>query len=302
MSTSSDKRGAPPPVVIVTGGSGKVGRAVCRDLAEHGYRTLNLDLAPPATPQGAFAHCDLTDFGAVMGAFTGIDASPLRPLLGGSAPIAGIVHMGAIPGPGRHPDAEVFRVNTLSTYNVFSAAARLGIARVVWASSETLLGLPLDAAKIPYVPLDEAVDRPEWSYALAKSLGEHMARDFVRWHPRMTILGLRFSNVMEPHDYAGFGAWQGRPGARIFNLWGYVDARDCAQACRLALTAPVSGADSFIVAAADTVMDRPSRELMAEVLPNVPIRGALEGRQSLLSIDKARRILGYEPRYSWRDP
>jgi nucleoside-diphosphate-sugar epimerase len=104
---------------------------------------------------------------------------------------------------------------------------------------------------------------------------------------------------MEPHDYERFPSWQDDPQARRWNLWGYVDARDVAQSCRLGLEVDVSGAEAFIVAAADTVMERPSAELMAEVYPDVPLR-AVSGTNTLLSIEKARRVLGYEPVHSWR--
>jgi nucleoside-diphosphate-sugar epimerase len=194
----------------------------------------------------------------------------------------------------------VFRTNITSTHTVFAAAWRLGLKRVVWASSETTLGLPFDTPP-EYAPVDEEHPlRPESSYALSKVLGEEMARQFNRWSG-VPIVGLRFSNVMERADYAAFPAFQDDPRLRKWNLWGYVDESHVAQSCRLALEADVAGAEAFVIAAGDTVMRRPSRDLMAEVFPGVPVRDGVDGHATLLGIDKARRVLGYAPEFTWRE-
>jgi nucleoside-diphosphate-sugar epimerase len=198
-------------------------------------------------------------------------------------------------------DPVTFSNNTLSTYNVFEAARRLGIKNIVWASSETVLGLPFETPP-PYVPIDEEYASPESAYSLSKLLGEEMAKQFCRWDPEMKIIGLRFSNVMEPHDYAAFPDFEKDPHGRKWNLWGYIDARDAAQAIRRALEAPFKGADVFIIANSDTVMSRPTSELLAEVFPKVALKKQLGPNETLLSIEKARRVLGYEPQHSWRDP
>jgi nucleoside-diphosphate-sugar epimerase len=272
--------------VVVTGGSGKAGRAVVRDLLEHGYEVLNADVVEPREPLCPFLRTDLTDLGQTFEVLQGADR---------------IVHLAAIPAPGRHPEGETFRNNTISTYNVFSAATSLGIRRIVWASSETTLGLPFDREKPAYAPIDEEHPLyPESSYALSKTISEEMARQFART-TGVAFAGFRISNIMEPpHDYEKFPTFQDDPQLRRWNLWGYVDARDVAQACRLGLEAKFTGAEVFIIAAADTVMERESRDLMAEVYPDVPLR-EVEGRGTLLSIEKARRVLGYEPRHSWRE-
>ena len=205
----------------------------------------------------------------------------------------------------------------LSTYNVFSAAALLGLGRVVWASSETVLGLPfgqshgqslLDPSAAPghlptpdYVPIDEEHPlRPHSSYSLSKVLSEEMARQFARWS-NIPFVGLRYSAIREPAEYAGFPESSRDPHAGEWNVWGYVDARDVAQASRLSLTADVRGADVFIIAAGDTASDRPNSELLRESFPNVALRPGTGEHDTLLSIDKARRVLGYAPAYSWRD-
>ncbi len=278
--------------VVVTGGSGKVGRACVKDLLSHGYEVVNVDTVPAAVEICPFVRADLTDFGQTLEVLSEVD-DRLRD-------IEALVHLAAIPAPGKEPNAVIFKVNTLSTYNVFEAARRLGIRNVVWASSETVLGLPFNTPP-PYAPVDEEyAGRPETAYSLSKLLGEEMAKQFCRWDPDLKIVGLRFSNVMEPADYAQFPSFDADSRLRKWNLWGYIDARDAAQAIRLALEAPIKGAEIFIIANADTVMSRPNAELMAEVFPSVPLNDGAGANETLLSIEKARRVLGYEPRHSWR--
>ena len=278
--------------VVVTGGSGKVGRACVADLLAHGYDVVNVDAVPPAVENCPFVQADLSDFGQAFEVLSEVD-DRLRD-------IDALVHLAAIPAPGRNPNAVIFKVNTLSTYNVFEAARRVGIRNIVWASSETVLGLPFDTPP-PYAPVDEEyAGRPESAYSLSKLLGEEMAKQFCRWDPELKIIGLRFSNVMEPADYARFPSFDADARLRKWNLWAYIDARDAAQAIRKAIEAPIKGAEVFIIANADTVMSRPNAELMAEVFPGVPLKEGLGDNETLLSIAKARRLLGYEPQHGWR--
>jgi nucleoside-diphosphate-sugar epimerase len=278
--------------VIVTGGSGKVGRACVEDLLHHGYEVFNLDLARPAKQLCPFTRVDFTDFGQTVEALSEIDD-----LYHG---VEAVVHLAAIPGPTQFPNSVTFEVNTVSTYNIFEAARKLGIKNVVWASSETLLGLPFNVSP-PYLPVDEEYPaRPETSYSLSKLLGEEMAKQYCRWDPDLKIVGLRFSNVMEPPDYAKFPGYDSDAKLRRWNLWGYIDSRDAAQAIRKALEAPLKGFSAFIIANAETVMSRPNAELIAECFPGVRIQKELGPNETLLSIEKARRVLGYEPQHSWR--
>ena len=271
--------------IVVTGGSGKGGAWVVRDLREHGHDVLNVDTRHDGSAFGLCLLADLTDLGQAQEALSGADA---------------VVHFAAIPAPQLRPDGETFRNNSMSTYNVFAAAVAHGIKRVVWASSETVLGLPFDTPPL-FAPIDETIEpRPETSYALSKLVGETMAEQFAR-RTATTFVGLRISNIMEPRDYGLFPGYWDDAQIRRWNLWGYVDARDVAAAARLGLEADVDGAVVCIVAAADTVMTRPSADLMAEVFPSVPLRRAVEGRETLLSIDRARRVLGYEPAHRWED-
>jgi nucleoside-diphosphate-sugar epimerase len=280
--------------IVVTGGSGKLGRAAVAELLEHGNEVWIADIVAPRPDVAArFTRVDLADFGQVYELFRGIDE--------GWDSIDGLVHLAAIPGPAQVPNAALFGNNVRGSYHVFAAARHAGIRNIVFASSETVLGLPFDTPP-PYAPLDEEYPvRPETAYSLGKALDEEMARHFCRWDPQLKMIGLRFSNVMEPADYARFTSFDADPLVRKWNLWGYIDARDGAQAIRLALEHPSSGMDVFIIANADTVMSRSSASLMAEVFPGVPVRKELGVHETLLSIDKARRVLGYEPRHSWRE-
>jgi nucleoside-diphosphate-sugar epimerase len=270
--------------IAVTGGSGKLGRAVVAHLREQGHEVLVLDRE--AERDGASLAVDLTNYGHVVDALEGLEA---------------VVHLAAIPAPGIVPDAATFENNMLSTYNVLQAARKAGIKRIVTASSETVLGLPFDVPP-PYIPVDEEYDsRPESVYSLTKHLEEELARKLVRWDPELSISAMRFSNVMAPEDYAGFAEFQDDATLRKWNLWGYIDARDGAQAVLRALELGAPGFEVFIIAAADTVMTRSNESLVAEVFPAVEVRGELGMHDTMLSIAKARRVLGYEPQYSWRD-
>ncbi|WP_423462691.1 NAD-dependent epimerase/dehydratase family protein [Promicromonospora sp. MS192] len=278
--------------VVVTGASGKLGRFVVEHLADAGYAVAATDrVAPPPGSPGDFTVADLTDLGQVVELLSGVDER---------RPADAVVHLSAIPAPGLATNAATFGNNVPSTYNVLRAAQVVGIRNIVTASSETVLGLPFDVPP-PYLPVDEEYDvLPQSTYSLGKSLEEEMARHFARWDPELKVAALRFSNVMTPQDYARFPSWQDDAQARRWNLWGYIDGRDGAQAVRRALEAEFTGFEAFVIANADTVMERDSADLAAEVFPDVPHRRPIEGRETLLGIDKARRVLGYAPEHSWR--
>jgi nucleoside-diphosphate-sugar epimerase len=272
--------------IAVTGGSGKAGRATVAALEEAEVEVVSIDVAASADPDASTLVVDLTDPGQAFEALFGFDA---------------VVHLAAIPAPNIRTDAETFRNNMLSTYNVFSAATKLGHDRIVWASSETLIGLPFDRERPAYAPIDEDHPLlPESHYALSKLAGETIAGQFNRWSG-IPIVSLRISNIMEPDDYRRFPSFWGDPRIRAWNLWGYVDARDVAQSVVKSLRADITGSEAFLIAADDTCMTQPSLELMAEVYPDVTIREGVAGHSTLLAIDKARGMLGYDPQHSWRD-
>ncbi|NQX28816.1 NAD(P)-dependent oxidoreductase [Microbacteriaceae bacterium VKM Ac-2854] len=276
--------------IAVTGGSGKLGRSVVTRLRDQGHEVVNLDRAGERGP--GFVRIDITNYGEVVDALQSVNDQ--------HSGVDALVHLAAIPAPGILPDIATFHNNMLATFNVFHAAIRLGITNIVYASSETVLGLPFDVDP-PYIPVDEDYPaRPESVYSLTKHLEEQLAIELCRWHPELKIIGLRFSNVMDPADYAEF-PFDADARTRKWNLWGYIDGRDGAQAVQKALELDALGFDRFIIAAADTVMTRPNAELVAEVFPNAPIKRPFSDTETLLSIDKARRILGFAPEHSWRD-
>ena len=273
--------------VCVTGGSGRAGRAVVADLLEHGHRVVSVDLVPPTPDLGAavILRADLTDYGQAAEVLADADA---------------VIHLANIPAPQIRTPAVTFNANMAMNFNVFRAASEARLARVVWASSETTLGLPFDVPP-RYAPVDEDhYPVPTTTYALSKVASETIAGHFAQWSG-IPFIALRFSNILGPPDYQEFPSYWGDPMARKWNLWGYIDERDAAASCRLALEADIAGSASFIIAAADTVMTRPSAELMREAFPGVPLTRDVRGNDTLLSIDRARRALGFAPQHSWRD-
>lgn len=277
--------------IALTGSSGKLGTVVARELRAAGHDVIGLDVVGTRGPE--FVQVDLTDYGQVVDALTAVNDR--------HDGFDAVVHLGAIPAPGIRSDVATFHNNMTATFNVFWAAVRLGIRRIVYASSETVLGLPFDAPP-PYIPVDEEyAPRPESVYSLVKTLEERMAVELVRWHPDLSITAFRFSNVMVPEDYAEFPSFDADARRRKWNLWGYIDARDGAHAVQRALEVAPVGFETYIIAAADTVMSRPNAELVAEVFPGVEHKREFGEHETLLSIDKARRLLGYDPQHSWRD-
>ena len=284
--------------IAVTGGSGKLGHTVVDVLRQAGHEVVNLDVAGARGP--GFVRVDLTNYGETIDALFGENDPSAGPDQATRPAFDALVHLAAIPAPGIVSDVATFHNNILSTFNVFQAARRAGIRNIVYASSETVLGLPFDVPP-PYIPVDEDYPaRPESMYSLVKHLEEQMAIELVRWDPKLKIIALRFSNVMDPDDYAAFPAFDADASLRRWNLWGYIDGRDGAQAVLKALELDTVGFDRFIIAAADTVMSRSNSELVAEVFPDVPVTRDLGEHDTLLSINKARRLLGYDPQHSWR--
>jgi nucleoside-diphosphate-sugar epimerase len=276
--------------IAVTGGSGKLGTAVVERLSASGHEVFNLDVAGSRETS---IRVDFTDYGQTLDALLGVNDT--------YAGLDALVHLAAIPAPGIRSDVATFDNNMLSTFHVLHAAKRAGIRNIVTASSETVLGLPFETPP-PYIPVDEEYPaRPESVYSLTKHLEEQLAIQLTRWDEELKIVALRFSNVMNPADYTEFPSYDQDARLRKWNLWGYIDSRDGAQAVEKALEWEGKGFERFIIAAADTVMTRSNADLVAEVFPDTPLRGDLGENTTLLSIDKARRVLGYAPEFSWRD-
>ncbi|OCP35837.1 NAD-dependent epimerase/dehydratase family protein [Ensifer sp. LC163] len=288
--------------IIFTGGSGKAGRHVVQYLVERDHQVLNLDTRPLDNPKVRTLTTDITDSGQVFNAlssYTGLhefDPS-LRP-----QPIDAVVHFAAIPRIMIAPDNELFRVNALGTYNVIEAAVKLGIRKVVIASSETTYGLVFaNEPRTPaYFPLDEEYDvDPMDSYALSKVVNEQTARAFAL-RSGIDIYALRIGNVIEPHEYELFPGWFANPGFRKRIAWSYIDARDLGQITLRAVEKDGLGFQIFNAASDDTSSDLPTRELIDRFYPGVPLKRELGEFETLLSNRKAREVLGFRSEHGWR--
>ncbi len=278
--------------IVVTGGSGASGRVVVRELLGRGHEVINIDRVSSTDGGAGFREVDLTEFGDTLAAMVGSEA---------------VVHLAANPEPDfdDYTGFQRFHNNTLSTFNVFNAAVSLGIRRVVWASSETVLGFPFETNRPLRIPVTEDDPiQPQNCYAISKAACEEVARHFARLHG-MTFVGLRLSNILYESGHRDLyskipGYWDDIE-SRKFNLWGYIDSRDVARCVAIALRAPIEGAQTYIIAARDSIMNRPSAELVAAAFPGVDVDPQLGDFDALISSAKAERDFGFAPAYSWRD-
>ena len=275
--------------IAVTGGSGLAGAAVVSHLLDAGCEVISIDRRPPPHPISEFRLVDCEDLGQIYGACHGADA---------------IAHLAAIPRPTQHSPDQVFRTNIMATFNIFEAAANLEIPRVVYISSMSVLGLPFSYTpiRLAYLPIDEAHPHaPQDAYALSKTLGEDIARAFVRrMAGGMSVVSLRFPWIHSPQTFQSVlkPLWDD-PAAGASNLWGYIDTRDVAGACRLALQADTSGHETFYISAPNTFMKTDSLQLAQAYYPEAEFRTRLDGNQSLFDNSKAVAMLGYESQFSW---
>jgi nucleoside-diphosphate-sugar epimerase len=273
--------------IVVTGGSGLAGRAVVAHLLARGLAVTNVDVVP-GEESAPFRRADLVDLGQTYGALRGAEA---------------VVHFAAIPRPTFDVPEVVFRTNVMSAFNVLEAAHALGIHRLVFASSVSVLGFPFYERPFApaYVPIDEAHPLlPQDAYALSKVVGEELAAGFAR-RGRLSVISLRFPWIHTPQTFADQvrPVWAD-PGAGAPNLWSYVDTRDVAEAVRLALSVEAAGHEACFIAAADSFMPVPSPELVKAQFPTTVIREGFSAFAALLSSAKAERLLGYRSQYSWR--
>ena len=289
--------------IIFTGGSGKAGKHVIQYLVDRGHQVLNLDTKPLPNPKVRTLITDITDSGQVFNAlssYTGLhefDPS-LRP-----QPIDAVVHFAAIPRIMITPDNEVFRINTMGTYHVIEAAVKLGIRKIVIASSETTYGLVFaNEPRNPiHFPLEEdyPVD-PMDSYALSKVCNEKTAQAFAL-RSGFDIYALRIGNVIEPDEYQLFPKWFADPGFRRRIAWSYIDARDLGQIVDRAIAKDGLGFQIFNAANDETSSNLPTRELIDRFYPGAPLKRNIGEFESLLSNRKTREVLGFRQEHSWRD-
>ena len=278
--------------VVVTGGAGRSGSKIAAHLRDSGAEVLTVDIVParsgaPGSQIGAHLVADLEDLGQTVEALQGADA---------------VIHLAAVWAQGVRTPTLTLDTNVRTTFNVFEASALAGVRRVVWASTQSVVGTPWNDDNLPdYLPVDEAhASRPRMTYALSKYVGEQVAPYFAGFRG-LEVLGLRLAWMIHEDGWQVVSEWQKNPMSRRFNAFVYVDVRDVSAACASALEAPVTGAHVLNIGAGDTCMDIPSGDLAGAAFPGVLLRRSLEGYESLVSIDAAADLIGYRPTYSWRD-
>ena len=289
--------------IFFTGGSGKAGKHVIPYLLDQGHKVMNVDLMPLDHPGVNNIVADITDSGQMfnaMSSYTGLDE--LEP--GHGVPkFDAVVHFAAVPRILLKPDNETFRINTIGTYNVIEAAVKLGIPKIIIASSETTYGICFsDGQTDPKVlPLEEDYDvDPMDSYGLSKVVNEQTARSFQR-RSGFDIYALRIGNVIEPHEYAQlFPHYFTHPEVRRRNAFCYIDARDLGQIVDLCLRKDGLGYQIFNAGNDHNGAILPSQELAQTFFPNVPISRELGEHEALFSNRKIREVLGFSEQHNWQ--
>jgi len=292
--------------IVFTGGSGKAGRHALPYLLAQGHEVLNLDLVPFPDPTANVytLKTDLTDPGQVFNALTAHfnGAGFNRPGPPPGAPDV-VIHFAAVPSNNLVPDNKCFQVNTLSTYNVIEAACKLGVKKIIIASSETTYGVCFAQGDVDFhsFPLEEDYDvDPMDSYALSKICGEKTARTFARRFG-VDIYALRIGNVIEPSDYATrFPDFIKNPMSRKRCAWSYIDARDLGQICHLATKKSGLGFQVFNATNDTITTDIPTAEFLKKACPNVQVTRQLGEWEAPLSNRKTREVLGFKEEHNWR--
>lgn len=290
--------------ILFTGGSGKAGSHVVRHLVAQGHRVLNLDLKPSNIPGAFDMTADLTDAGQLFSAMSGITAFDELDAGPGVPTFDAVIHFAAIPRIQLRPDPECFRVNTVSTYNVLEAAVKLGVPKVMFASSETTYAICFAHGEVcpEYIPVDEEHPTvPHDAYAMSKVCNEVCGRSF---HARsgIDIYALRLNNVIEPHEYAELSPeWRSNPACRRRNVFAYIDTRDLSHFIDCALATDGLGYQVFNVANGDSAVGMPSAEVIAKFYADIPLKRELGEFETFYAIDKARRMLEFNPESRWRE-
>ena len=289
--------------IFFTGGSGKAGKHVIPYLLNQGHRVMNVDLTPLDHPDVDNLTADITDSGQIfnaMSSYAGLDE--LEP--GNGIPkFDAVVHFAAVPRILLKPDNETFRVNTIGTYNVIEAAVKLGIKKVIIASSETTYGICFADGKTDpkSLPLEEDYDvDPMDSYGLSKVVNEKTARSF-QLRSGIDIYALRIGNVIEPNEYAElFPHYFKHPEVRRRNAFCYIDARDLGQIVNLCLQKDGLGYEVFNAGNDHNGAVIPSKQLAEQFFPGVPLTRDLEEHEALFSNRKIREVLGFKEQHNWR--
>lgn len=289
--------------VFFTGGSGKAGKWAIRHLQDQGHTVVNADRVPSGIDVSELL-IDLCDAGQVIGAmsqftdFHELDAGTGVPVYDA------VVHFAAVPRVMIGTDCECFRQNTLSTYNVMEAAVKLGIPKIIFASSETTYAVCFADGELKpdYVPIDEEHPTvPHDSYAMSKVCNEVTGRSFQA-RSGADIYGLRINNVIEPHEYAeNFPAFMDDPTTRRRNIFAYIDARDLGHMVDCCLKTDGLGYEVFNVSNDDMSVGISSDEVIERFYEGVPVRREMRPDETFYANDKARRMVGFTPKHSWRD-
>jgi nucleoside-diphosphate-sugar epimerase len=289
--------------ILFTGGSGKAGKHSVAYLLEQGHSVLNLDQVNFDHPKVLTRLADITDAGQVfdvMGSYANYDELAQG---AGVPKFDAVVHFAAVPRLLMTSDNECYRVNTLGTYNVIDAAIKMGVRKVIFASSETTYGICFADGEVKpdYLPIDEKHPTiPEDSYAMSKVVNEVTAQSFQR-RTGIDIYVLRINNVIEPHEYVeNFPAFIKDPDLRRRNIFSYIDARDLGQMVQKCLQTDGLGYQVFNVSNDDHSVGLTSEELIKTYYQHVPLK-TNDIPKSFYSNEKAKRLLGFKPEYSWRD-
>lgn len=290
--------------VLFTGGSGKAGRHVVAYLVARGHRVLNFDRVALNHPGAHDLLGDVTDAGQVFSAMRSHAGYDELETGTGAQVFDAVVHFAAVPRHGMMPDTETFRVNVMGTYNVLEAAVKMGVRKVILASSETTYGVCFsDGVVDPKVlPLDEDYEiDPMDSYGLSKRVNEVTGQGFQR-RSGADIYALRIGNVIEPHEYATiFPAAAADPGLRRRIAFSYIDARDLGQIVDLCLRTDGLGWQVFNAANDTSSVPQPNEELLARYFPDVALSRPVGTHEGLLSNRKIREVLGFRQAHDWRD-
>ncbi len=289
--------------IVFTGGSGKAGRHAVAHLRAHGHAVLNLDLKPLEAEGVNTLITDLTDSGATFNALTthfGFDGFEVG---APPAPPDAVIHFAAVPRVLLEPDNRTFTANVTSTYNVIEAAMKLGVRKVIIASSETTYGVCFAEGDKDYhhFPLEEDYDvDPMDSYGLSKVCNEKTARAFAMRYGA-DVYALRIGNVIEPHEYEQFKGFIADPMCRKRNAWSYIDARDLGEIARLCLEKDGLGFQVFNAVNDTITADMPTMDFLARYCPDTPVTRKLGPQEAPLSNRKAREVLGFREAHPWRN-
>ena len=290
------------PKIFVTGGSGKAGKHLIQYLLEKGYSVVNADLVPLVMNGVDNINLDITDSGQVFNALSGYANIPELKSGEGLKSFKAVVHLAAIPRILVKPDNETFRINTLGTYNVMEAATKLGIKKIIFASSETTYGFCFAQGNpIPkWLPIEEDYETsPTDSYGLSKVLNEKTGEAFQK-RTGIDIYALRIGNIIEPDEYHRFEEFCENPSIRLRNLFNYIDARDLAQAIELCIKKDGLGYEVFNVTHNINSVSLTTEEIIKQFFPNVKMRRDMEKYESILSSKKIRDVLGFNPAHDWK--